>query len=138
MLSMLSQSRVEFAPERGEPSEDVRLCVVDLLASCFAPPKLSERRRDHRYPFTRLIQVTPVETSGLPSGETIVAAGRSLSEHGLSFYHPQPLACRRAIVTVERCEGVFARLLVDLSWCRFTRQGWYESGGRFLQVVDSP
>jgi hypothetical protein len=29
-------------------------------------------------------------------------------------------------------------VLVDLKWCRFTRHGWYESGGRFLQIVPSP
>ena len=26
-------------------------------------------------------------------------------------------------------------MLLDISWCRFTGLGWYESGGRFLQSV---
>ena len=23
-------------------------------------------------------------------------------------------------------------VVVDLTWCRFTREGWYDGGGRFL------
>ena len=29
-------------------------------------------------------------------------------------------------------------LLLELTWCRFTRHGRYDNGGRFLAVVPSP
>ena len=68
----------------------------------------------------------------------MVVVGRHLSEHGLTFYHPKPLSFRRVIATLETANGARLAFLLDLSWCRFTRHGWYESGGRFLDTVASP
>jgi len=56
----------------------------------------------------------------------------------LGFYHPHPLPYRRMIVSLETGDGRWLSFLIDLTWCRFTKQGWYESGGRFLQPVDPP
>jgi hypothetical protein len=63
--------------------------------------------------------------------------GKDLSERGLGFYHQAPLPYRRAIVTLEDASGRVVSLLMDLSWCRFTRHGWYDSGGRFLKLIPS-
>jgi hypothetical protein len=27
---------------------------------------------------------------------------------------------------------------IDISWCRFTKPGWYESGGRLIRAVSDP
>ena len=72
-----------------------------------------------------------------PEGESLVVVGKHLSERGLGFYHPKPLPYRRVIASLES-NGLWLGFLIDLKWCRFTRQGWYESGGRFLEVVPSP
>ena len=40
--------------------------------------------------------------------------------------------------TLEGPRGAWFAFLIDLKWCRFTRHGWYESGGRFLESVASP
>jgi hypothetical protein len=83
-----------------------------------------------------LIRLTPVDDQSLaPRGEPLVVVGKHLSERGLGFYHPKPLPYRRMIACLEAADGRLVRLLVDLTWCRFSRQGWYESGGRFLQAV---
>jgi len=101
--------------------------------------ELAERRRENRYPFPYLIHLTPVAEDGItPQGETLVVVGRHLSERGLGFYHPQPLPYRRMIASLETPRGQWLGFLIDLTWCRFTRQGWYESGGRLLQSVLSP
>jgi hypothetical protein len=68
----------------------------------------------------------------------VVAVGRALSISGLGFYHPSPLPYRRVIASIEQTPGEWLGFLMDLNWCRFNRLGWYESGGRFLQMVDSP
>ena len=60
-----------------------------------------------------------------------------LAHPGLGFYHRKPLTHRRMIVSLENGGGWIA-FLIDLTWCRFTRQGRYESGGNFLQSVLSP
>jgi hypothetical protein len=96
-----------------------------------------ERRQHGRIPFPMLVRLTPVDPVSLePIDETIIVAGKNLSEDGLGFYHPQPLAYRRAIVNLQDHSGRTVSLLIDLSWCRFTRQGWYDSGGRFLEIVE--
>jgi hypothetical protein len=98
-----------------------------------------ERRRDWRYPYPYLAYLTPVGADGVtPQGEPVVVVGKHLSEHGFGFYHREPLPYRRMIVSLEAAGGARLGFLIDLSWCRFTRQGWYESGGRFLQAVPSP
>jgi hypothetical protein len=98
-----------------------------------------ERRHNSRYPFPHLIYLTPVGRDGVtPEGESVVVIGKHLSESGLGFYHQKPIPHRRMIASLETANGQWIGFLVDLSWCRFTRQGWYESGGRFLQSVLSP
>ena len=82
--------------------------------------------------------VTPAGEDGLsPAGESIVVVGKHLSERGLGFFYQQPLPHRRMIASLEGQEA-WAGFLINITWCRFTRHGWYESGGRFLQAVPAP
>jgi hypothetical protein len=34
--------------------------------------------------------------------------------------------------------GEWVGLLLDLKWCRFTADGLYDNGGRFVAAVPSP
>lgn len=131
------EPQLDLLPEQGDwPNDDVRTQVWGLLTSLYPQNDLAERRGETRYPFPYLVHLTPVAEDGLsPQGETLVVVGKHLSERGLGFYHPQPLAHRRMIVSLETGGGRWLGFLIDLNWCRFTRQGWYESGGRFLQSV---
>jgi hypothetical protein len=111
------------------------------LAICHAEPRrmVGERRREKRYAYPYPIYLTPIDRDGkTPLAETIVVVGKHLSEHGLDFYHREPLPFRRVIASLPCAEGQWAGLLMDLSWCRFSRYGWYDSGGRFLRLVTSP
>lgn len=122
-------------------SEDrrIRSQVSGLLAGLYPRHELAERRRNHRYPFPYLIHLTPVEADGTtPSGKSLVVVGKHLSQRGLGFYHPMPLPHRRVIASLQTGNGHWVGFLIDLSWCRFTREAWYESGGRFLEAVPSP
>ena len=119
--------------------DDVQTQVWALLGTLQPNVDLMERRHDVRYPFPRLLELTPVGDDGLsPCGESIVVVGKHLSLRGLGFYHPKPLPYRRMIVSLQSGSGHAFAFLIDLNWCRFTKQGWYESGGRFLQAVPSP
>ena len=118
--------------------EEIRAQVLGLMATLFPAHHVLERRCEQRYPFPHLVHLTPVGEDGLtPQGESIVVVGKHLSERGLGFYHPRPLPYRRMVASIE-ANGHWIAFLIDLNWCRFTRQGWYESGGRFLQSVLSP
>ena len=117
---------------------DVRDRVWSLLGKLYPSGKAGERRGDRRYPFPQLVHLTPISSDSSAGHDTaIVVAGKHISERGIGFFHREPLAYRRVIASVQ-CGDRWLAFLTDLSWCRFTRLGWYESGGRFLQVVDPP
>jgi len=119
--------------------DELRAQVWGLLAALYPHKELTERRRDTRYPFPFLVYLTPVaEDDYTPVGEPVVVVGKQLSEHGLGFYHQYPLPFRRVIASLENGQGRWFGFLMDLTWCRFTSHGWYESGGKFLQAVLSP
>ena len=130
----LAPLRLRPAPASETPLRDqVRRFLGQLLNR--AVPQ--ERRKYGRMPFPMLVRLTPVNPHSLePLCDPIVVVGKNLSEEGLGFYHQQPLPYRRAVVTLEDNAGRSVSLLIDLSWCRFTHQGWYDSGGRFLEIVE--
>ncbi|HTQ37470.1 MAG TPA: hypothetical protein VMJ32_00480 [Pirellulales bacterium] len=110
--------------------------VHELLMLAQRPGFMMERRSDQRYAYPHLVRLTPVESDGqTPCGPPIVVAGSSLSMGGFGFFHPQPLTHRRMIASFHAGDGRWVGFLVDLPWCRFKAEGWYESGGRFLKAV---
>lgn len=131
------QPQFDLLPD-GHPDADVRAQVWGLVSTLYPKNDLTERRRETRYPFPYLVHLSPVGENGeTPCGESVVVVGKHISHRGLGFYHPAPLPYRRVIASLES-GGHWYAFLLDLNWCRFTRQGWYESGGRFLQVVAPP
>ncbi len=126
-----------FAPAYGGSPDTVASQVRRILAITSSPPVAAQRRQSQRTPFPQLVCVQAVDPKTLvPQDEPLVVVGKYLSEQGLGFFHPVPLPHRFVVVTLEIHGGPPLRLLLDVSWCRFTRLGWYESGGRFLRVVE--
>ncbi len=148
VMSILPQSRktqsraIPRWPNRLSPvstESNVSQRVSSLLAALYPQGALIDRRREVRYPYPHMVYLTPLAADGIsPHGDNIVVAGKQLSENGLGFFHQQPLPHRRMIVSLDQGRGQWLGLIIDLSWCRFTKFGWYESGGRLLEVVDSP
>jgi hypothetical protein len=125
------------APEA--PDQQIRQCVQRILRQHRYRTTGQDRRDDRREPFPYPMHVTPVSRDGcVLTDETIVVLGKHLSERGLDFYYEAPLPHRRVIVSWEGNDGSWWSLLLELRWCRSTRYGWYENGGRFLQTVASP
>ena len=140
MHPMMTQPQLDLMPD-GEVAvdNDIQAQVWALLSALYPRVDVIERRRETRYPFPHLVHLTPVGQDGIsPTGETVVVVGKHISQRGLGFYHPKPLPYRRMIASLESGNGRWVAFLVDLNWCRFTKQGWYESGGRFLQAANSP
>ena len=140
MSTVLGYPQLERITELGPPSdESVRRKVWGILAGLYPPGKTAERRIDQRFPYPHLLYLTPVGNDGLsPAGDSVVVVGKHLSEHGLGFFYQQPLPDRRMIASLEIQDSRWAGFLIDITWCRFTQHGWYDSGGRFLQAVPSP
>jgi hypothetical protein len=140
MNATLCRPQFDLLPE-GNGTDDGDVCaqVWGLVSTLYPKNDAIERRRETRYPFPYLVHLTPVDCDGVtPRGESIVVVGKHISQRGLGFYHPKPLPYRHMIASLESGSGHWYGFLIDLNWCRFTRQGWYESGGRFLQTADSP
>ncbi|MCA9246178.1 MAG: hypothetical protein KDA42_03655 [Planctomycetales bacterium] len=120
----------------AEPTPLAESQLHGLLRTLYRRQSRIERRNDNRFPFPALVELTPVDGKSLaPVGETLVVVGKDLSEHGFGFFHATPLPFRHAIVAIDTEQNEPLRILIDLSWCRFTRRGWYENGGRFLRVI---
>lgn len=122
------------APKWDSLQEQVRF----LLTEGYPWGDDLRRRARRRYPYPQLIFVTPVDDDGRSAEETFVCCCKDLSAHGVGLFHPQPLESRRVILTFSRTAEQNVSMLAVLDWCRFTRHGWYESGGRLLRVVASP
>ena len=140
MSAVVGFPHLETLPEPSCQADDlVRQQVWGVLTSVYPRGRIVERRMDQRYPYPRLLYLTPVAEDGAsPAGESAVVIGKTLSERGLGFFYQQPLANRRMIASLETSPLHWAGLLIDITWCRFTQFGWYESGGRFIQAVSSP
>jgi hypothetical protein len=139
MSSTLVTSQLETLPETiPSADESVRRQVWGVLSGLYPRGRTPERRAVQRFPFPQLLYLTPVGADNRPQGEPVAVIGKHLSERGLGFYHMQPLPYRRMIASLELPQGEWASFLLDIKWTRFTQFGWYDSGGRFLQTVQSP
>ncbi len=119
--------------------ESLTRIVNQVVASWHAPLAVAEQRRWQRIPYERPAILTLLDDrTAAPLGVHKVVSGRDISPSGFSFTHLDPLACRRAIVTFAFEPEETEAVLVRLNWCRFTRVGIYQSGGKFLNPIASP
>lgn len=91
-------------------------------------------RRAHRVAFPETLLVVGLAQDSAtgqfnPVTEPIVAQGRDISVDGISFQHADPIPHRYVAVRFRSPFG-FETLVARLSWCRFTRENRYVSGGR--------
>lgn len=97
------------------------------------------RRSELRTSFNGAIVLTPFDAgSSSPNGEPRLVRGRNVSLHGISFEHETPLPHRDIVLTFALPDGCVESLVTRLMWCRFNRDGRYQSGGRLLRSIASP
>jgi hypothetical protein len=131
--------RAQSLALRRTSAETIRRQVHSLLSGMYPQQPSVERRSSLRFAYPQLLRVTSTLADGhTPGDRKMVVVGKTLSEGGLGFFHEQPLVDRRVIVSLSTPENEPVSFLLDITWCRFTTMGWYESGGRFLEVVETP
>jgi hypothetical protein len=91
----------------------------------------------HRVAYEKPLLITPLDdATERPSQRAFIVQGRDLSLSGISFCHPHPLASRKVIVRFGTQEpSAVAGVLAILRWCRFRRDGSYQSGGQFVRCA---
>jgi hypothetical protein len=112
--------------------------LESVVASWQSNRHLLQARRWHRLRFQEPLGLTPLDDAGQPAGDPWLVHGHDVSLGGVSFLHRLPLACRIAALTFPLDGGQFEAVAVRLTWCRFTTDGIYQSGGRFLRRLSAP
>jgi hypothetical protein len=114
--------------------------IVGTLTATWRPAGLSLwERRWERIAYPHPILVEPLgEVDGryVPDGERLLVAGHDLSLGGLSFEHDVPLPHRFVALSFPMEPRLTRAIVAQLTWCRFTRSGLYDSGGRFLRTIE--
>jgi hypothetical protein len=107
---------------------------IEALLSRLHPAVGRERRHDDRIAIPVLFRLTPFDVDRQPlEHEALIVVGKNISRRGVSFYHEKPITHRRALIELaDPSVGCFVAE-IDVSWCRFTKPGWYESGGRLIR-----
>ncbi len=131
---------LEKTVERSVYTADARPALtqeVEALIARLRPSVCFERRHHERVAIPFLLRMVPLDKQGnLISEEEKTVIGKDLSSRGLGFFHEEPLPHRRAILSLEHPDLGNFSVEMDLTWCRFTKLGWYESGGRLLRTVE--
>jgi hypothetical protein len=113
--------------------------ILERLSAADPRQNQDERRRDSRYPFPNLMYLTPISPHDhAPSGESIIAAGKDLSEGGLGFYHSTPLPSQRMIASMQMGNGHWLAFVVELTRSHRIPEGWFQSNGHFVEPAVSP
>src|SRR4029079_1987511 len=109
---------------------------IEALLSRLHPAVERERRHDDRIAIPVLFRLTPYDADRQPlEEEASIVVGKNISRRGVSFYHEKPITHRRALIELaDPSVGCFVAE-IDVTWCRFTKPGWYESGGRLIRTA---
>jgi len=121
----------------SERRRNLQSCVAWLLESGLADRIPVEKRAHRRFSFRKPITVTPVNNhSGQPDRlKSFSAFGIDISSCGICFLARQLVPVRKAVLSAEGPSGEIVTLLFEPRWVRFTRGGWYQTGGRLVEVL---
>ena len=124
--------------DRLSSEQNIVRCVQLALRIASPDWLQQERRRERRHPFPYPVRLQPVNAEGDHVADSVVVVGKHIANHGLDFYYLQPIPHRRVVARFESVGCATVEILMDLTWCRFGKHGWYENGGRFLSALKLP
>ena len=129
-----AEPRHESNPPRRQ---ELHACIAWLLESESGDRVPVEKRAHRRYSFRKPLTVTPVNNhSGRPDPlKCFPAFGIDISASGICFLARQLVPARKAVLSLEGPCNKTVPVLFEPRWVRFTRGGWYQTGGRLLEVL---
>jgi hypothetical protein len=86
-----------------------------------------ERRSDTRIPFFRPVSIAM-------KGHRYTAFSREISESSIGLLHSMELPLGEVEISVSTRSGHRCNLLTRIGWCESCGEGWYISGGEFVDV----
>jgi|EndMetStandDraft_5_1072996.scaffolds.fasta_scaffold335801_2 hypothetical protein len=89
------------------------------------------RRTEQRIPYFGPVSVA------LPDANYIQlsAFARDIAVGGIGLVHLMPLDRGEVVITLPLPNGQTVSLLTEIRWCRDYGNGWYSSGGHFIDTV---
>ena len=131
-MTTLARSVARLRPRPEEMFDQQLRALIEMLH----PEITVDRRLYDRVSIPALFRLTPLDMRhGGPAGEAMAVVGKNLSQRGIGFFHDRPIPYRQAVIELDQPELGQWAAEIDLQWCRFTKVGWYESGGRVLRVL---
>jgi hypothetical protein len=106
----------------------VREIVHQLLDEARAQ-ELTDRRAEMRHPFFAPVDVQFHDANHLS------AFSREISPLGIGLLHNAPLAPETVTIRLRGPGGTPLSVQTQILWCKPCGEGWYLSGGRFLQLL---
>jgi hypothetical protein len=96
-----------------------------------------EKRANIRISFRRPFTVTPISNAtGRPDQlRSFPAFGIDISATGICFIARHLVPARKAVLSLEGPGGKLVGVLFEPRWVRFTRGGWYQTGGKLLELL---
>jgi hypothetical protein len=116
-------------------AQNVGQAVDQIIRHAVDVRNSPERRTSVRHAYPELVRVTPSNKRGTTTGPPLSVVGKHISHGGFGFFHNGPLPEKYVIAEFD-LGGQRSALLLNLVWCRFLREGWYDSGGKFVNVVN--
>jgi len=107
---------------------------VGPTASWYQSATTVHSRCAHRVPLPQSICLTGLDDQFRPCAAPAIVQGRDISVDGLSFLHGQPLPFRYANVALRTPRGIES-IVCRLTWCRYSREGHYITGGKFVRHI---
>ena len=114
--------------------------LSNSLQQWSARSEATDRRLSPRVPFQQRICLIGLDEHHCPDSGACLVDGRDISAEGISFKHHDALPNRFVALSFQTGKGI-ETAFVKLSWCLFSREGFYTSGGRFVRAnatVDVP
>jgi hypothetical protein len=90
-----------------------------------------ERRTEPRTPYFGPVTVGHAQSPQI----SLSAFVRDVSASGIGLVHLMPLKRGEVLIDLPLLFGTSVRLRTEIVWCRDYENGWYASGGRFMDVV---
>jgi hypothetical protein len=117
---------------------DIEGSIQGAIQYAAQPNIFVDRRAHQRVAFPQLFQVTPVDNSEKMQvcGDSVYVVGKNLSPTGIGFYHQVAIPSRYVVISLQHSPQEWHNFLVKVSWCRFLRPGWYDSGGQIIRMVE--
>jgi len=115
---------------RSNSDPQISSAVTKLLEGARSAEK-TDRRASPRHPYFQ-----PVTVVSSDRKQKMTAFSREISESGIGLLHYMPVMPGEVTLTISGPLGAALRVRTEILWCRPCGEGWYLSGGQFLELAE--